>query len=118
MLFGLISFCAFNYHYAPWTTLIEISLTLFWGYLSWVAATSESSKLAILSNWPHLALGMLLINWPTAQVLLDLFPALDKWTLPALSLPLSLAFTAASYWIVTRRADGWIQMKLNREIPV
>ncbi len=115
---SLFGFAAFNYIFLRWTPLIEITLTLSLAYSAWLAATSVTSKLAFLENWPHLAIGLYLINWPTSQVLLHQFPDLDRWTLPAASLPLSLLLAILSHWALTGRINKFIQRNLTRKVPV
>jgi peptidoglycan/LPS O-acetylase OafA/YrhL len=114
--FGLVAVS--NYFIAPWTPLIEISLTFFWGYAAWLAATSRTPKLAILSGWPHLAIGMLLLNWPASQLLLNAYPQLGRWSLPAIALPLTLALSVLTYLALTGRIERRISRKLDREVPV
>ena len=115
---GLLAFAAVHYFALPWTSFIEITLTLSAAYGAWLAATSVTPKLKFLSNWPHLALGFYLINWPTAQVLLHEFPQLDRWTLPAISLPITFAITVLSYWALTGRINRWAHKRLSREVAV
>ncbi len=111
-------FAAANYMFAPWTPFIEITLTLFWGYCAWLLATSTSPKLAFLSGWPHLALGLYLLNWPTAQILLHIYPDLGRDTLPMLSLPLSMVMTFLTYWALTGRINAWVSRRLSRKNSV
>ncbi len=115
---GLFGFAALNYLALPWTSFIEIFLTLSFGYTAWLLATSESPKLAVLDGWPHLALGLYLINWPTTQVLLHTFPTLNDTTLPMVSLPVSLVLTLLTHWTYSGRVNRAIEDKLLRKVPV
>lgn len=118
LLGGLFGFAALNDLFLHWTPLIEIALTLSLAYGAWLAATSQTPKLAWLSNWPHLAVGLYLINWPTAQVLLHEFPELGRWSLPGASLPLSLILTLLSYWALTGRINKFAETRLMRKVAV
>lgn len=115
---GLFSFAAFNYMFCPWTPLIEIATTLALAYGAWLAATSQTRALSFLQNWPHLAVGLYLINWPTTQVLLHAFPDLNRWTLPMASLPLSILLALLSYWALTGRINRFIEQRLLRKVAV
>ena len=118
MLTGLFGFAALNYFVLPWTSLIEICLSLSLAYGSWLAATSQTRRLSFLSNWPHLALGLYLIIWPTAQVLLHAFPELGRHTLPMVALPLSVVLAWVSYAALTGRINRAIEARLTRKIAV
>jgi len=115
---GLFGLAAFNFAFCPWTPLIEIALTLSFAYGAWIAATSRTQWLSTLQNWPNLAVGLYLINWPTTQLLLHKFPELDRWTLPMASLPLSTALAIVSYWALTGRINRLLQTRLSRKVPV
>jgi len=115
---ALFAVAAVNYLALPWTSFIEISLTLSFGYTAWLLSTSTTRRLAILNNWPQLALGLYLINWPTTQVLLHAFPELGSTTLPLVSLPISLALTVTSHVALSGRINQAIERKLLRKVTV
>lgn len=115
---ALFTFAGLNYFMMPWTSFIEVCLTLSLGLAAWTLATSQTRKLAFLDNWPHLAIGLYLLNWPTTQVLLHVFPELNSTTLPMASLPMSLALTVLSHWALTGRINRLIEQKLLRKVSV
>lgn len=115
---GLFGISALNYFALPWTSLIEICLTLSLAYVAWLAATSQSLKLRYLSHWPHLALGLYLTIWPTSQVLLHAFPDLGRYTLPLAALPLSIALAWISHAALTGRINKALEAQLTRKVAV
>jgi len=115
---GLFGFAALNYYALPWTSFIEISLTLSLGFTAWLISTSTTSKLSFLDHWPHLAVGLYLLNWPTTQVILHAFPSLNSITLALVSLPVSLVLTLLTHWIFTGRVNSMVEKTLLRKVPV
>ena len=115
---GLMGTAVVNYMFLPWTTLIEITLTLSFLYGAWLAATSRTSKLKFLEDWPHLALGIYLVNWPTAQMLLHKFPDLDRATLPLVVLPVSFALALMTHYALTGRINQLLTRRLGPKVAV
>ncbi len=115
---SLFTFAGLNYAFMPWTTVIEISLTLSLAYGAWLAASSTERSLAWLANWPHLAVGLYLTMWPTTQVVLHAYPELTSTTLPIVALPIALVLTGLSYVALTGRLNRYIDKPLSREVPV
>lgn len=114
--FGL--FAAMNFIFLTWTPLIEISLTAFWGYAAYLMAFSSHRALKWTENWPHLALGFYLANWPAAQILLLLNPAFSPLALMTLAIPLALSFTVLAYVAVHGPTQNLLRSKLRRKITV
>ncbi|MGJ8564928.1 MAG: hypothetical protein ACSHXY_15415 [Alphaproteobacteria bacterium] len=99
-----------------WTPIIEISLTAFWVYSAFLLAMSKTPALRILENWPNLALGLYLVNWPTSQLLMLAFPEITPWGLIALSLPISLCIALAAYALLSKHSYAYAS-QLSR-LPV
>ena len=89
--------------FLPWTPAIEILLTGFWVYAALLLAMSKTPKLGLLENWPNLALGLYLANWPTSQLILLANPGLSPLELIALSLPISGLIAFVVHELITKR---------------
>jgi len=111
-------FTVINFLFLPWTPLIEISLTAFWGYAAYLLTFSTHRIFKWTENWPHLALGFYLANWPAAQILLLLKPTLSPAMLIAMSLPLALSFSALAYVAVHGPATHILRRKLDGKIAI
>lgn len=92
------------YTFLPWTPVIEVGLTAFWTYGAFILATSKTPALGFLDNWPNLALGLYLVNWPISQLLLIAIPDITPWGLIGLCLPLSLITASAGHALVSRHS--------------
>ena len=79
-----------NYLFLPWTPLIEIGATLSFGICALTVARSRTRALAVLDDWPALALPLFVVNWPVAQVWLYALPDVGSAGLIALTLSTSL----------------------------
>ena len=118
VLAGFGVFTAVNFVFLTWTPLIEISLTAFWGYAAYLLAFSSHKALKWTENWPQLALGFYLANWPAAQILLLLNPTLSPLALMALAIPLALSFTVVAYVAVHGPIMNLFRLKLGRKIAI
>lgn len=118
LLVSLGLFAAVNYTFLPWTPLIEISLTAFWGYAAYLLTFSTHQALKWTESWPHLALGFYLANWPAAQILLLLYPGFSPAALMALAIPLALSITVLSYIAVHGPTTNLVNKTLRRKITV
>jgi len=87
----------------PWTGAIEVFLISGWAWLGITVLKLNRHQMTFLNDWAPLAVAIYLINWPTSQLLLLLFPALTPWILIALSLPISLVLAYFAYMFITRR---------------
>ncbi|MGJ8558901.1 MAG: hypothetical protein ACSHX3_01555 [Litorimonas sp.] len=87
-----------HYYSFRWSYTIEIIAMVGWSAL---AMTLLHSPQNLLKNWPNLVLPFFLGVWPTAQVILAVFPTI---TVPALiGATLSTAFAlAALFWALKR----------------
>jgi len=90
ILIALIVLALLAHLYSKGSAVVEIFLCGFWIYLAWLTAMSKTTHLNVLNNWPHLVLGIYIINWPISQLLAVFFPELGRWTLPLVNLPLTL----------------------------
>lgn len=102
------------YNFFIWTPAIEILLCLGFSYLALLLATAQSFDWRILRNWPNLALGIYLANWPTAQILLLQMPGLNSWELIALTLPISVLIAAAAHALVSKPVMSWTGLGSHR----
>jgi peptidoglycan/LPS O-acetylase OafA/YrhL len=57
---------------------------------------------------PDLTLGIYLINWPAAQLLLLAFPDVGPWELIALSLPVTLGLALVTHVLISGRLFKWV----------
>lgn len=115
---SMFVFAGLNYFFLPWTTFIEVSLTLSLAYGAWLVASSTGNALRWLAHWPHLALGLYLTIWPTTQVVLHAYPELTSTTLPIVALPIALVLTSLSYFALTGRINRYVYKRLRREVTV
>lgn len=118
LLTGLGFLAAINATFLPWTPLIEISLTAFWGYAAYQLAFSTNQAFKWTEKCPHLALGFYLANWPAAQILLLLNPALSPAALIALSIPLALCLTVLTYVAVHGPTRDLLRNQLGGKIAI
>lgn len=116
ILVGLIGTATFWHTFLAWTPAIEILLTCFWAYGLFLVATSRTPVLKRLENWPNLALGLYLTNWPVSQLLLLAMPDISSWGLIALCLPISFALAVAGHWLVSRRAYALADFTSRRKV--
>jgi len=59
-----------NFWFSKWTTLIEISSTLTFIFLSWIVLVTRNRTFALLKNWKNVTMISMTIGWPTIQTLL------------------------------------------------
>lgn len=83
-----------NYNFGPWSPIIEVSLSLFWGYAAWVVLTAKTKGLRSLENWPRLAAGLYFTIWPVTQIILMSVPTLSPVALTVISVPLAMIIGA------------------------
>lgn len=114
----LISTALFQYAYMQWTPLIEIQLTLSWAYALFLIATSRTEKLAFLNNWPNLALGLYLANWPVSQMWVLFVPDITSWGLISVALPTTVIIASLGYWLVSRPLNIRFGLVSPREIAL
>jgi len=91
-----------QYFLLPWTPGIEISATFALGYLAYFGMTSKRQVPALMKQLPDLSLGLYVFNWPVAQIVLLLIPALSPLGLFAVSFPVAVALSMG-FWIVLNR---------------
>ncbi len=96
---GLAS--AIWYYFLPWTPAIEMLTSAFWAYLAIIFIHSKTPKLAVLDNWPNLALNIYLVNWPVSQLLVLAYPELGSWGIIAMSLPITIIVSAVVHWLMS-----------------
>lgn len=114
----LIGLATFWHTYLAWTPAIEMLLTSFWAYALFLVATSRTKTLSWLENWPNLALGIYLANWPISQLLLWNYPELTPTTLIGLTLPLSCMVAAIGHALVGHRIYAMALFTSRRKITV
>lgn len=100
------------YYLLPWTPLIEPVLCLVWGYVAFIAATYKGKLPDIFNNAPDLTLGIYLIHWPAAQILLLIYPETTSWELIVMSLPVTIILAYALHSLLSRRIDK----RLSRQV--
>lgn len=91
------------YFILPWTPLIEVVLSLFWGYLAYLLFTTNRQFKGLLSKIPDLSVETYVFHWPVAQFLLLTFPEIGSIGLIALALPVTLIIAWIFNLIVTTR---------------
>jgi peptidoglycan/LPS O-acetylase OafA/YrhL len=96
---------AVHYYGFRWSYTIEILAMTGWCGL---AMALLHSQLRWLKNWPNLVLPLFLGVWPTAQVLLAIFPTITVPMLVVASLTTALAL-AAFFWSLKRLVHRRIQ---------
>ena len=104
-----------EYRYLPWTPLIEITATLGLGYLAYYGITSKRTVPDWLQKLPDLSIGLYVINWPMAQIILLNFPGLSPIGLFAVSFPLTVLTSVVIWMLINRntepRLTNWLQEK-------
>ena len=101
-----------------WSPAIELLLTAFWTYAAWLILTRSSNQKSGLSFTPDLTLTLYLIMWPTAQLLLLIFPEFGPWQLIGLSLPLSLGLAYGVNRWVNQPIQSWIKNRSFGKVTV
>ena len=86
----LLGATAVLYFILPWTPLIEVALSLFWGYLAFLAFTTERQFKGIWAKIPDISLETYVFHWPVAQFLLLTYPETESIGLIAMALPVTL----------------------------
>lgn len=103
--FGLLALAAVQYVFLPWTPFIEICAELGLGYLVFLAMTSKVEIPTKIANLPDLSLGLYLYNWPAAQITLLLLPALTPYALFAVSFPITVFLSYATWLLISRKIN-------------
>ncbi|NNE58009.1 MAG: hypothetical protein HKN36_07880 [Hellea sp.] len=96
----------------PWTGAIELFLISGWAWLGLTLLRLKPDQMRFLNDWAPIAVAIYLINWPTSQILLLMFPALSPWTLIALSLPISLVLAYFAHMLITRHTYHFADRRL------
>ncbi len=111
MMIGLFLFflALVQFLLLPWTPFIEITATLGFGWLCWLAMTSDRPVPAAFENLPDLSLGIYIYNWPSAQILLLLLPGLGPMALFALSFPVTLLLAWLNWWVLSGRINSFAE---------
>lgn len=118
ILVFLLGYTVISQTWLKWTPFIDISLCIFWMYIAWLVAISRTKLFDILDNWPNIVLGLYIINWPVSQVLVETFPSFGRWTLPFVTLPITILLAYVLQKGITFKFKPKMQIKLGREIPV
>jgi peptidoglycan/LPS O-acetylase OafA/YrhL len=82
--------------------MIEITATLALAYLVFYGMTSKRALPGWMQKTPDLSLGLYVINWPMAQIVLLNLPGISPLGLFAISFPLTV-LTSAGIWLLINR---------------
>jgi len=105
MLMFFMSCAAISYYFLPWTPAIEIFSALFWMVGALLLIFTRSPILGFLDNWPNIALGIYLVNWPVSQLTLLIFPSLGPWTLIFASMPVTVLIAGLAHALLSKRIN-------------
>jgi len=95
----------FEYYFLPWTPLIEVTATIALGYLTYYGITAAKGMPNWLKKTPDLSLGLYVINWPMAQIVLLNIPGISPLGLFAVSFPLTILLSAGIWMIINRNTE-------------
>jgi peptidoglycan/LPS O-acetylase OafA/YrhL len=94
-----------EYFLLQWTPLIEITATLALGYLAYYGITSKRATPAWMQQIPDLSLGLYVINWPMAQIVLLNLPGISPLQLFAISFPLTVLMSLGIWLLINRKTE-------------
>ncbi len=99
--------------FLPWTPFIEITATLGFGWLAWLAMSSNVPAPVWIRKCPDLSLGIYVYNWPASQIILLMLPGLHPLVLFALSFPTTLILAWLSQWALSGRINRLAAKRLS-----
>lgn len=94
-----------EYHLLPWTPLVEVTATLALGYMAYYLMTSKRAAPDWVRRIPDLSLGLYVINWPMAQIILLNMPGISPLGLFAVSFPLTVLMAYAIWLLINRKTE-------------
>ncbi|NNC38488.1 MAG: acyltransferase family protein [Hyphomonadaceae bacterium] len=94
-----------EYFFLPWTPLIEVTATLALAYLAYYGITSSRTVPNWLKKAPDLSLGLYVINWPMAQIMLLNFPGVSPLGLFFVSFPATILASYAIWHLINRNTE-------------
>jgi peptidoglycan/LPS O-acetylase OafA/YrhL len=93
----------------------EFGLTTFGAAtLFWLAFNARLGHLQRINDDWDISYGVYLYGWPIATLIRWENPGISPWLLASLTLPLALAFGAASWWSLERWTKDWVR---SRSVP-
>lgn len=82
-----------QYALLKWSPFIEVFATLSWCYIAFMLMTNQKAFPKMQQNVPDLALALYLFHWPTAQIMLQVFPESSSTGLFLLTAPTTIAIS-------------------------
>ncbi len=110
---GLLAIAAMQFYFLRWTPFIEITATLGFGYVVFLAMTSRTPVPAFMGRMPDLSLGLYVYNWPAAQITLLLIPSLTPYPLFAISFPVTIILSYLTWVLVSRKINMGVRNRLE-----
>lgn len=102
---GLLAATLVQYFMLPWTPLLEVFASVSLGYLAYLGVTSERVAPNWVKKMPDLSLGLYVLNWPAAQLVLLNMPGISPLALFGASFSLSALLAFVLWTLVSRKIN-------------